>query len=218
MGNTPSSHKISAQDKAILDMKNQRDRLHQYQKRITVITDREKAIAKECLVNGDKSKALLALRRKKYQESLLTKTDAQLEQLEKLTSSVEFALVQKDVLFGLKQGTSVLKEIHKEMGGIENVEKLMGESEEARAYQKEISEMLGTRMSNQDEDEVEDELDALEQELSGNKISSAQGLPNVPTTTLPEEDGQKSQADQQRTRARARMRKEAAQAAEPMLA
>lgn len=117
-------------------MKNQRDRLHQYQKRVTVITDREKAIAKECLVRGDKSKALLALRRKKYQESLLAKTDAQLEQLEKLTSSIEFALVQKDVLFGLQQGTSVLKEIHKEMGGIENVEKLMGESEEARAYQK----------------------------------------------------------------------------------
>jgi len=36
----------------------------------------------------------------------------------------------------LQQGTSVLKEIHKEMGGIENVEKLMGESEEARAYQR----------------------------------------------------------------------------------
>lgn len=122
--------------RAILDMKNQRDRLHQYQKRITVITDREKAIARACLANGDKSKALLALRRKKYQESLLAKTDAQLEQLEKLTSSVEFALIQKDVLFGLQQGTSVLKEIHKEMGGIENVEKLMGESEEARAYQR----------------------------------------------------------------------------------
>lgn len=122
--------------RAILDMKNQRDRLHQYQKRITVITDREKAIAKECLAKGDKSKALLALRRKKYQESLLAKTDGQLEQLEKLTSSVEFALVQKDVLFGLQQGTSVLKEIHKEMGGLENVEKLMGESEDARAYQR----------------------------------------------------------------------------------
>lgn len=122
--------------RAILDMKNQRDRLHQYQRRITVITDREKAIAKECLAKGDKSKALLALRRKKYQESLLAKTDAQLEQLEKLTSSVEFALVQKDVLFGLQQGTSVLKEIHKEMGGLENIEKLMGESEDARAYQR----------------------------------------------------------------------------------
>ena len=116
-------------------MKNQRDRLRQYQKRIVVITDREKAIAKDCLARGDKDKALLALRRKKYQESLLTKTDSQLEQLEKLTSSVEFALVQKDVLFGLKQGTQVLQQIHKEMGGLEAVEKLMGESEEARAYQ-----------------------------------------------------------------------------------
>ncbi len=117
-------------------MKNQRDKLHQYQKRITVLTDREKAIARECLARGDKPKALLALRRKKYQESLLGQTDAQLEQLEKLTSSVEFALVQKDVVFGLQQGTTVLKEIHKEMGGLENIEKLMGEGEEAREYQR----------------------------------------------------------------------------------
>jgi charged multivesicular body protein 6 len=88
------------------------------------------------LAKGDKPRALLALRRKKYQESLLAKTDAQLEQLEKLTSSVEFALIQKDVLFGLQQGTKVLKEIQREMGGIENVEKLMGETAEAIAYQR----------------------------------------------------------------------------------
>jgi charged multivesicular body protein 6 len=154
MGNSSSSNKISAQDKyattismnaprlltswllrAILDMKNQRDKLRQYQKRITVLTDREKEIAKECLAKGQTDKAKLALRRKKYQESLLSKTDAQLAQLEILTSDVEFALVQKDVLYGLQQGTAVLKEIHKEMGGIENVEKLLADNEEARAYQ-----------------------------------------------------------------------------------
>ena len=116
-------------------MKNQRDKLHQYQRRITVLTSRETEIAKEMLAKGDKPRALLALRRKKYQESLLTKTDAQLEQLEQLTSSVEFALVQKDVVFGLQQGTRVLQEIHKEMGGIEHVEKLMGETADAVAYQ-----------------------------------------------------------------------------------
>jgi hypothetical protein len=116
-------------------MKNQRDKLHQYQRRITVLTSRETEIAKEMLAKGDKPRALLALRRKKYQESLLTKTDAQLEQLEQLTSSVEFALVQKDVVFGLQQGTKVLQEIHKEMGGIEHVEKLMGETADAIAYQ-----------------------------------------------------------------------------------
>ncbi|TGO33493.1 hypothetical protein BHYA_0243g00090 [Botrytis hyacinthi] len=138
MGNTPSTHKISAQDKAILDMKNQRDKLHQYQRRITVLTDRETAIAKEMLAKGDKKRALLALRRKKYQESLLAKTDAQLEQLEKLTSSVEFAL--------------------------------------------EVSDMLGGMMSNQDEDEVEDELAALEAEVTGVP------LPEVPTAGLPLKD------------------------------
>ena len=122
--------------RAILDLKLQRDKLQQYQKRITILTARETAIAKDLLARGDRPRALLALRRKKYQESLLSKTDAQLSTLEQLTQDVEFALVQKDVLFGIEQGTKVLKEIHKEMGGLEGVEKLLEETEEARAYQR----------------------------------------------------------------------------------
>ncbi|THV54217.1 hypothetical protein BGAL_0032g00460 [Botrytis galanthina] len=177
MGNTPSTHKISAQDKAILDMKNQRDKLHQYQRRITVLTDRETAIAKEMLAKGDKQRALLALRRKKYQESLLAKTDAQLEQLEKLTSSVEFALVQKDVVYGLQQGTN------------------------------EVSDMLGGMMSNQDEDEVEDELAALEAEITGVP------LPEVPTAGLPLKDSlpdvpRSELSSKERAKARQREREE----------
>ncbi|RHZ66235.1 ESCRT-III subunit protein VPS20 [Aspergillus thermomutatus] len=193
MGNTSSSHKVSAQDRAILDLKNQRDKLRQYQKRITVLTDRETAIAKECLARDDRRRALLALRRKKYQETLLSKTDAQLEQLEQLTSQVEFSLVQKDVLFGLQQGTRVLQAINKEMGGIEAVEKLMGETEEARAYQEEISQMLAGQLSNQDEDEVEDELERLRQE------TEAITLPKVPTAppvmAEGEEEGDKEELE-----------------------
>ncbi|KAI0124526.1 Snf7-domain-containing protein [Hypoxylon sp. NC0597] len=178
MGN--NSSRVTAQDKAILDLKLQRDKLHQYQRRITVLTDKETAIARQMLAAGDKKRALLALRRKKYQESLLEKTDAQLAQLEQLTRNVEFALIQKDVVFGLQQGTKVLKEIHAEMGGIEHVEKLMGETADAIAYQREISEMLGGRITNQDEDEVEEELAALELEVNGPAT-----LPNVPDTKLP---------------------------------
>lgn len=40
--------------------------------------------------------------------------------------------------------------------------------------------MLGGRISNQDEDEVEDELEALEAEIAGVP------LPEVPTAKLPE--------------------------------
>lgn len=187
-------------------MKNQRDKLRQYQKRITVITNRETEIARQCLAKGDKAKALLALRRKKYQESLLSQTDGQLEQLEKLTSSVEFALVQKDVVFGLQRGTEVLKTIHKEMGGLENVEKIMGESEEARRYQEEISEALAGQLSNAEEDDVEDELEALEREVTGVKLPDAPNktivsegtLPDVPETELNKEQHRKERARERR--------------------
>ncbi|KAF2859475.1 SNF7 family protein [Piedraia hortae CBS 480.64] len=183
MGNTSSTHQISAQDRAILDLKTQRDKLRRYQTRISVLTARETEIARTCLRQGDKRRALLALRRKKYQESLLEKTDSQLAQLEILASDVEFALVQKDVVFGLQQGTAVLKAIQREMGGLEKIGLIMGESEEAKGYQqadffggeKEVSEMLAGRISRQDEDEVEDELDALEREVSGVGV-----MPSVP--------------------------------------
>ena len=166
-------------------MKNQRDKLHQYQHRITFITDRETAIAKECLAKGDKPKALLALRRKKFQQSLLAKTDSQLETLEQLTSNIEFALVQKDVVFGLQQGTKVLKQIHAETGGIDKVEKMMGETADAVAYQREVSEMLAGQMSNQDEDEVEDELEALAGEVLGSKTHAVDEMAPIDLPSAP---------------------------------
>ena len=202
-------------------MKTQRDKLHQYQKRITKLTDRETEIARECLAQGQRSKALLALRRKKYQESLLAKTDLQLEQLQQLTSDVEFASVQKDVFFGLQQGTKVLNQIHAEMGGIDNVEKLLGESAEARAYEREISEMLGGRMSNAEEDEVEDELEVLQNEVNGVKAPEVLSLPSAPNAELRNlnAEPEAAQAAQRKAKARARAREEASKlAAEPIAA
>ncbi|OMJ22593.1 Charged multivesicular body protein 6, partial [Smittium culicis] len=75
MGSASSKTKITAQDKAILDIKSQRDKLQQYQKRILKVTEREKQIAAECLEAGNREKALLALRKKKYQEQLIAKTN-----------------------------------------------------------------------------------------------------------------------------------------------
>jgi charged multivesicular body protein 6 len=120
---------------------------------IQVILDREHQIAKTHLAVGDKDRAIIALRRRKYQQSLLLKTDGQLAKLEQLVreiyrltascsthypvqvSTIEFSLVEVSVLHGLKQGNEVLKEIHREMS-IESVEKLMEETHEAREYQR----------------------------------------------------------------------------------
>ncbi|KIY50581.1 Vps20-PA [Fistulina hepatica ATCC 64428] len=132
MGGNQSLPKITPQDKAILDgtsYDNTRRRL------IQTILDREHAIAKAHLAAGQKERAVIALRRRKYQESLLVKTDGQLENLEQLVSTIEFSLVEVSVLHGLKQGNQVLQEIHKEMN-IESVEKLLEETQEAQEYQR----------------------------------------------------------------------------------
>lgn len=97
MGNLFSSRKgkdkITARDKAILELKVQRDRLKQYQKKVIIILNtikievviaRETEVAKQQLAAGNKDRALLALRRKKYQQTTLEKTFAQLLNLEQL--------------------------------------------------------------------------------------------------------------------------------------
>ncbi|CAE6449398.1 unnamed protein product [Rhizoctonia solani] len=194
MGGKQSVPKVSAQDRAIVDLKNQRDE-------IQVILDREQAIAKEALANGNKRVALIALRRRKYQESMLQKTDGQLETLEGLVSSIEFALVEKDIIFGLQQGNQVLKALHAEMS-LEDVEKLMEETAEAVAYQNEIDQMLTSQMTVDEEEAVQKELEQLQAEALGSAPIHEPSppepvkLPSVPTAEPTREEASKE--DEQR--------------------
>ncbi|CAO3684914.1 unnamed protein product [Rhizopus stolonifer] len=178
MGAGASKNKITSHDKAVLDLKVQRDKLKKYQKNINIVINKEVEAAKLALSQGNKKKALLALKKKKYQEQLLEKTDQQLVNLEELTNSIEYAVVEKQVLEGLKNGNSVLKEIHKETS-LEAVEKLMDDTADAIAYQNEIDEMLHGLISKEDEEEIMKELD----ELTEKEISSE--LPKVPDQKLP---------------------------------
>lgn len=176
MGNSKTKQKITARDRAILDLKVQRDRLKQYQKRIDVVREREVQIAKEHLAAGKKDLALLALRKKKYQEGLLEKTNQQLLNLEQLTNQIEFAIVEQQVFAGLQQGNSILKEIQQEMS-LEAVENLMEETAEAIAYQEEISRALSGKLTADDEMDLESELNDL----------IAAEMPEVPVLTQNEE-------------------------------
>jgi charged multivesicular body protein 6 len=90
---------------------------------------------------------LTALRQKKYQESLLLKTDSQLQTLQELVrlflktglmrqvSTIEFTQIQATVMQGLSMGNEVLKQLHQEMS-LEKVEKLMDQTKEGVEYQR----------------------------------------------------------------------------------
>jgi charged multivesicular body protein 6 len=75
----------------------------------------------------------------------------------------------------------------------------------------EISELLANKMSNQDEDEVEDELEALEAEVNG-----VAQLPTAPSKQP--EFTKEEKAQMAKDRAARRARERAAEQAEPMLA
>lgn len=70
--------------------------------------------------------------------------------------------------------------------------------------EQEVSEILAGRISNADEEEVEDELAALEAEANG-CVGTAERLPNAPTTDLPaQKSGDESAAVSQPTNQRER--------------
>ncbi|XP_061387740.1 charged multivesicular body protein 6-A [Musca vetustissima] len=174
--------RVTEQDKAVLQLKQQRDRLKQYQKRIELSLENDRQLAKKCLAQGRKERAKLLLRKKKYQETMLANTDKQLENLEKMAADIEFAQVEMQVLDGLKQGNAALKKMH-EILDINEIEKIMDETRDGIEKQQEIDAILSDALTQQDEDDVLAELEALEAEEDA-KITDS--LPEVPSDKLPE--------------------------------
>lgn len=111
------------------------------------------------------SRAKLLLRKKRYQEQLLLKTDGQLENLEKMTHDIEFAQIEVQVMEGLKKGNEALKKVHEALD-IADIEKIMEETREGIEKQDEINALLSGELTEEDEAAVEAELDEiLEQQL-----------------------------------------------------
>jgi charged multivesicular body protein 6 len=177
MGSGNSKHIITQHDKAILDLKVQRDKLKQYAKNLDHVMQKEVDIARSCLAQGDKRRALLALKKKKFQQQLVEKTEVQLQTIDELVRTIEFAVVEKDVYERLTSGNEALKKLQKETS-LEMVEQLMMDTEDAVAYQHEIDVALAGSISAEDEEEMLRQLDEMEREEMESR------LPSVPETAI----------------------------------
>ncbi|XP_046438583.1 charged multivesicular body protein 6-B-like [Daphnia pulex] len=188
MGNIFGNKKttrITEQDKAVLQLKQQRDKLKQYQKKILTVIEKDKELARKLLREGKKERAKLLLKKKRYQEQLVEKTDKQLDTVEQLVHDLEFAQVEMEVLNSLKTGNESLKEVHK-LFSIEDIEQIMEETKEGIEKQKEIDEILAGVLTAEDEEAVDMEFaEIIRQNLpdvpvSDSNISEVE-LPSVPT-------------------------------------
>ena len=89
----------------------------------------------------------------------------------------------------MKQGNDCLEQMHKMMS-LEDVERIMANTQESIECQREIDELLGQNLSAADEEAVLQELDKL---LSGRENISKR-LPEVPATDQSALDRMKNQS------------------------
>ncbi|KAK6638149.1 Charged multivesicular body protein 6-A [Polyplax serrata] len=183
--------RVTEQDKAVLQLKQQRDKLKLYQKRIESNLGRDREIAKSLIQNGRKERALSLLRKKRFQEEQLNKLDKMLENIEKMTSDIEFKQVEMNVLDGLKAGNAALKKLH-QLISVDEIERIMDETKDGIEKQQEIDELLHGALTSEDEEAVLDELNAL---ISGaeeteviNKLDELPEVPELPETDEEEEE------------------------------
>ena len=183
IGKKKNTSRITEQDKAILNLKKTRDQLLQYQKKIEGNLAKDRELAKQLLKDGKKDRAKLLLRKKKYHESLLTKTDGQLNNLETLVHDLEFSQVEKQVLDGLKEGNAALKKAN-EMFSIDEIEQIMDDTAEAMEKQREIESILSGQLTEEEEEDVLKELENLAEDEESKVSDKVPELPNVPTDNL----------------------------------
>ena len=191
--------KISAQDKAVYELKKQRDNILKYQTRIQQVSDRQLELAKELLKSGRKERAKFYLGCRRHQQHLVKKSFEQLENIGLLINTIEFKLIERDVIYGLKMGNQTLQQLNSEFS-VEKIDSILDDLEDNKIQVEQVLSMLGS-LTNGEERDVDEELERLEQELGTKepepepeqeqedaKVDTPQvpEMPEVPEADIPE--------------------------------
>jgi charged multivesicular body protein 4A/B len=136
-------------------------------KRSQVLQNKAQNEMKEALQKkkmGDKSGALISLKRKKLYESEIGKLEGARMNLEHELFAIEGASINKSIFDALKTGSQIMKQVHGDIK-IEDIDRLKDDMEEQQEMFNEFNEAISQpigMLSTVDDDELMDELDQLE--------------------------------------------------------
>ena len=103
--------RVSDQDKAVMDIKARQRMIRTYQEKMT---NQEKDIVskiKDLLKDGQKQRALIQLKQKKFMEKEIQKAEGAQAKLQECLMNIESTAADVEIFNALKQGDQVLKDL-----------------------------------------------------------------------------------------------------------
>ena len=176
-------------DRAVLQLKMMRDKLTQYQRRMEDTLAFEKESASRMLQEGHRDRAILLLKRRKFQQKLLQDSLFKLENLSTMVSTLEQTHMDAEVLRCMEDGTTTLKHLQSQLG-LDRAQEIMSNAMDAIALEEEISTVLGQSASSLfSEAELDAELAALTQavEVEPSVVSGPSVNPRLEELRIPQE-------------------------------
>ena len=122
--------KVTDKDRAILELKNVRDKLKRFRQKLEKDSEKLESQARELIAMKQKNRALLVLKIKKCKQKELEGLDLKLMNILTTIDQIEWASINMQVVTAIEAGTKELNRIHQEMP-LDDVEALMEESNQA---------------------------------------------------------------------------------------
>jgi len=173
---------ISEYDRTVLDLKNARDRLRRFRKKLDADTVRLQERARVLVSRKQDARALTLLKLRSFKTKEADKVEAKLFTVLNMIENVEWESQNIEVLKALKEGTEALNKMHDEMS-LDTVEAILDESREAIELESSISTMLQGAFSLDEEDSLAQEYEALMVAIHGEIVPAVQ-LPAAPTAPV----------------------------------
>ncbi|TID19296.1 hypothetical protein CANINC_003725 [Pichia inconspicua] len=181
--------------KAIVELREHITTLSKKSKYIQSQIDEQDAAARK-YVTSNKVLAKNALKKKKKLEVDLMKIDNQIESLEVQLNAIESANLNLETMKAMKQGAKAIKQIHSDFD-IDKVDETMDQIREQVEISEEISEAISRPLGTEfvDEDELDEELAALQQEEIESHLTNTQTVERVRQSPQQQQQQKSSQQD-----------------------
>ncbi|KUI55181.1 hypothetical protein VP1G_02566 [Cytospora mali] len=155
---------ITAEDETIASLKELTESLNHQTAILNKKIEELTIAAQEAVIKKNRVSALAALKSKKRAETSLQQRFVTLSQLEEIAAKIEHASDNVQLVKVMGASTQVLKNLNTQVGGAEGVEEVVDHLREQMGQADEVSSILAEQGPAVDEGEIDDELDALEQE------------------------------------------------------